>query len=115
MSDLLNQLRSLHSEESEFDKVAEQVFCEAFFDELEKMGYDVEMMKEAGIGSFLSGAAKQVVGFLPKTKGAKALENIAAANAKMAKGTALAKQRMLVAQQAAKDWGKTRGPIGYSG
>jgi len=37
-------------------KTAEQVFSEAFVDELEKLGYDAELLKQAGVGQWLGKA-----------------------------------------------------------
>ena len=61
MSSLLEQLRPQYRE-SEFDKTAEQIFEAAVIDELEKMGYDVEILKQANVVGRMYGAAKNAFG-----------------------------------------------------
>jgi len=116
MSNLLYQLRSRQSElhkVAEFEKTAEEIFEAAFFDELEKLGYDVEMLKEAGI---LGDAAKWGIGKIKSLlPGAKKMSRFQAATQANAAKAARVRKRMKMVQQAGKDWGKTRGPQGWVG
>ena len=53
----------------DFNKIAEDIFLDAICDELDKLGYEhisSEMLKKAGVGTFLKGVVGKAKGLLKK-------------------------------------------------
>jgi len=72
MSSLLEKLAE-HSKIAEIEKTAEQIFIDAFVDELVKLGYDEEFAKQAAILGSLKGLTSKAWGGVKSLVGAKAV------------------------------------------
>jgi len=86
MSSLLEKLAE-KSKTASIEKTAEQVFCDAFIDELVKLGYDEEFIKSAGLVSGLKAVGSKLVG------AAKGLFRPAASTAKKSLGAQVIKPK----------------------
>jgi hypothetical protein len=65
MSSLLEKLAE-RTKIVELEKTAEQIFADAFIDELVKLGYDEELLKKAGIGDFAKNIGGKLTGLFSK-------------------------------------------------
>jgi len=81
MSNLLEQLRNRHDDDSKLEKTAEDIFTAAFVDELQKLGYSAEFAKRAGFMSKTLKGIKSAFGSaskLSKVKSAQLVKNVQA-------------------------------------